>query len=35
MATAAEKKQELVKQGQQQAGLVVNNAFIPILLLFS
>jgi len=28
MATAAEKKQELVKQGQQQAGLVVNNAFI-------
>lgn len=28
MATAAEKKQELAKQGQQQAGLVVNNAFI-------
>lgn len=28
MATAAEKKQELAKQGQQQAGLIVNNAFI-------
>lgn len=28
MATAAEKKQELAKQGQQQAAFVVNNAFI-------
>ncbi|MDT4376169.1 recombinase RecT [Blautia coccoides] len=28
MATAAEKKQELTKQGQQQASLVINNAFI-------
>lgn len=28
MATATEKKQELAQQGKQQAGLVVNNAFI-------
>ena len=28
MATASEKKQELAKQGQQQAGLLVNNNFI-------
>lgn len=28
MATTAEKKQALVQQGKQQAGLVVNNAFI-------
>ncbi|MEI1256021.1 recombinase RecT [Blautia sp. JLR.GB0024] len=28
MATAAEKKQEVAKQGQQHAGLIVNNAFI-------
>lgn len=28
MVTAAEKKQELTKQGQQQASLVINNAFI-------
>lgn len=31
MATAAEKKQELAKQGQQQASLVVNNQFIDAL----
>ena len=28
MATAAEKKQELAKQGQQQAELVINNSFM-------
>lgn len=28
MATVAEKKQELTKQGKQQASLIVNNAFI-------
>lgn len=28
MATAAEKKQEVAKQGQQQASLLINNAFI-------
>lgn len=31
MATAAEKKQELVKQGQQQVSLLVNNQFIDAL----